>query len=325
MRKNLYFILLAIFAATFMTSCGGDENGATKEVLSEKTYAKVITSYDFVSDHFHEGTCVVRNNGKRGVIDMKGNEIIPCEHSHLSACSDGMFLYGATAEDGWSTVYGFLDKKGNVVVKAEYNDAEDYSDGLALVKKRDENYNYHYAFLNKKGEIAIAFDSYERMEPFSNGLAAVSIEKDKKSLWGYINTKGEVVIAPTYGHAYSFSDNVAVVGKGDNEFVIDTKGEVVFVPEKDMIFIEEEFSEGLMPVAKGKELSVKCGYVNTKGEVVIPFEYDIAEGFIDGTATAIKDKSLMVVLNTKGEIIEQETIDPEDLEEELEDFLDIFF
>ena len=50
-------------------------------------------------------------------LDMKGNEIIPCEHSHLSACSDGMFLYGATAEDGWSTVYGFLDKKGNVVVK----------------------------------------------------------------------------------------------------------------------------------------------------------------------------------------------------------------
>lgn len=119
----------------------------------------------------------------------------------------------------------------------------------------------------------------------------VRMTKDNKSLWGYI----------------------------------DTKGEVVFVPEKDMIFIEEEFSEGLMPVAKGKELSVKCGYVNTKGEVVIPFEYDIAEGFIDGTATAIKDKSLMVVLNTKGEIIEQETIDPEDLEEELEDFLDIFF
>lgn len=119
----------------------------------------------------------------------------------------------------------------------------------------------------------------------------VRMTKDNKSLWGYI----------------------------------DTKGEVVFVPEKDMIFIEEEFSEGLMPVAKGKELSVKCGYVNTKGEVVIPFEYDIAEGFIDGTATAIKDKSLMVVLNPKGEIIEQETIDPEDLEEELEDFLDIFF
>jgi len=119
----------------------------------------------------------------------------------------------------------------------------------------------------------------------------VRMTKDNKSLWGYI----------------------------------DTKGEVVFVPEKDMIFIEEEFSEGLMPVAKGKELSVKCGYINTKGEVVIPFEYDIAEGFIDGTATAIKDKSLMVVLNPKGEIIEQETIDPEDLEEELEDFLDIFF
>ena len=32
MRKNFYFILVAIFAATFMTSCGADENGAIEDL-----------------------------------------------------------------------------------------------------------------------------------------------------------------------------------------------------------------------------------------------------------------------------------------------------
>lgn len=325
MRKNFYFILIAVFAATFMTSCGGDENGAVEEVLSKKTYAKVITMYDEVSDYFHEGTCVVRNGNKYGVIDMKGNEIIPCEHVRLNSCSDGMFLYGAEKEDGWSIAYGFLDKKGNVVIKAEYNDAGNFSDGLALVKKSDEKKSWirHSAFINKKGEIVVDFGTYSEMESFSEGLAAVRVEKENKNLWGYINTKGEIAIAPAYGYVYSFSDGVAIVGKNDKEFVIDTKGEVVFIPEKNMIFLEETFSEGLMPVAKGNDLKAKCGFINTKGEEFLPFEYDYAEGFIDGTAYVLKNKKLLEI-NKKGEVLEEETLDAEELEEYLEDILDMF-
>ena len=59
MRKNLYYILISIFASTFMVSCGADENGAIEEVLPKKTYAKVISTYDNVNEYFSEGTCVV--------------------------------------------------------------------------------------------------------------------------------------------------------------------------------------------------------------------------------------------------------------------------
>ena len=324
MRKNFYFILVALFAATFMTSCGSDENGAIEEVLSKKTYAKVISTYDHVNDFFSEGTCIVRSDGKYGVIDMKGKEIIPCTHEHIYDCSEDMFLYRTKDED-YNYWYGWLDKKGNVVIEAQYSDAGLFNDGLALAIRKNDKKSWinEYAFINKKGEIVVDFNTYAKMQSFSEGLAAVNVENDNKDVWGYINTKGEVVIAPTYGYAYSFGDGVAIVGKNDKKFVIDTKGEVVFIPEKDMIFLEEEFSEGLMPVAKGNDLKAKCGFINTKGEEVLPFEYDYAESFIDGTAYVIKDKKFLVI-DKKGKVLEEETIDADDLEEYIDDILYMF-
>ena len=324
MRKNFYFILVAIFAATFMTSCGADENGAIEEVLSKKTYAKVISTYDHVNDFFSEGTCIVKSDGKYGVIDMKGKEIIPCTHEHIYDCSEDMFLYRTKDED-YNYWYGWLDKKGNVVIEAQYSDAGLFNDGLALAIRKNDKKSWinEYAFINKKGEIVVDFNTYAMMKSFSEGLAAVNVENDNKDVWGYINTKGEVVIAPTYGYAYPFCDGVAIVGKNDKNFVIDTKGEVVFIPEKDMVFLEEEFSEGLIPVAKGNDLKAKCGFINTKGEEVLPFEYDYAESFIDGTAYVIKDKKFLVI-DKKGKVLEEETIDADELEEYIDDILYMF-
>ena len=324
MRKNFYFILVALFAATFMTSCGADENGAIEEVLSKKTYAKVISTYDHVNDFFSEGTCIVKSDGKYGVIDMKGKEIIPCTHEHIYDCSEDMFLYRTKDED-YNYWYGWLDKKGNVVIEAQYSDAGLFNDGLALAIRKNDKKSWinEYAFINKKGEIVVDFNTYAKMQSFSDGLAAVNVENDNKDVWGYINTKGEVVIAPTYGYAYPFCDGVAIVGKNDKNFVIDTKGEVVFIPEKDMVFLEEEFSEGLMPVAKGNDLKAKCGFINTKGEEALPFEYDYAESFIDGTAYVIKDKKFLVI-DKKGKVLEEETIDADELEEYIDDILYMF-
>jgi hypothetical protein len=323
MRKNFYFILVAIFAATFMTSCGADENGAIEEVLSKKTYAKVISTYDHVNDFFSEGTCIVKSNGKYGVINMKGKEIIPCTHERIYDCSDGMFLF-YTKDENYNYWYGFLDKTGKVAIEPQYKDAEGFSDGLALVKKdAKDSWVDDHAFINKKGEIVVDFKTYTRMKSFSDGLAAVNIDNDDKDVWGYINTKGEVVIAPTYDYTYPFSDGVAIVGKNDKEFLIDKKGEVAFIPGKDMEFLEETFSEGLMPVAKGNSLKAKCGFINTKGEEVLPFEYDYAEGFIDGEAYVIKDFKFLVI-DKKGEVLEEEILDVDDIEEYLDDILDIF-
>ena len=48
---------------------------------------------------------------------------------------------------------------------------------------------------------------FDRISPFSNGLAAVSVKKK----WGYIDKTGTTVVAPRFDNAGDFSEGLAVV------------------------------------------------------------------------------------------------------------------
>lgn len=52
---------------------------------------------------------------------------------------------------------------------------------------------------------------------FTEGLLPVCIvDEDNKNLWGYVNTKGEMIIEPKYHTAYNFHDGLAYVSKEQN-------------------------------------------------------------------------------------------------------------
>ena len=58
---------------------------------------------------FCEGLAVVGDkDGKKGVIDLDGNTVVPFEYDRITECSDGVFLaYNST--DGWCA-FGKLQK-----------------------------------------------------------------------------------------------------------------------------------------------------------------------------------------------------------------------
>ena len=58
----------------------------------------------------------------------------------------------------------------------------------------------------------------------------------------------------------------------------------------EQIVANNVFHEGFSPVRKLGELGYKWGYLNEKGLVIIPFEYDDAKPFSDGLAAVKKDK-----------------------------------
>jgi serine/threonine-protein kinase len=45
-----------------------------------------------------------------------------------------------------------------------------------------------------------------------------------------------------------------------------------------------------------------CGYINTKGEIVIPLEYDFASNFSNGLA-GVEIDEVWSIINTEGKII----------------------
>ena len=107
---------------------------------------------------------------------------------------------------------GFIDRYGNLVIDCIYDNGNfpfgdelyKFSEGIAIVKKDGK-----YIAINKKGEIIIDLSMYNGVEGFSDGLALV--QKDVVGNWGYIDTKGNLVIAPRYGYAQSFKNGSAVV------------------------------------------------------------------------------------------------------------------
>lgn len=107
--------------------------------------------------------------------------------------------------------------------------------------------------------------------------------------FGYKDTTGKVIIAPSFTFAFDFSEGLAVAGKGENKLsskygFINTKGEWVIPPSYNAA---DEFSEGLARV----QINGKWGYIDKTGKIIITPQFQLCYEFKNGYAMAqIKNK-----------------------------------
>lgn len=154
---------------------------------------------------------------------------------------------------------GYADLTGKIVIPQKFDQVSSFCEGLAwvgtLVDDSDMwNRVYQYGFIDKSGEYVIE-PQFENVGSFSEGLAPA--KKDGK--WGYIDKTGKFVIEPKYDEWYG--------GLYGNTLEIGASG----------------FSDGIAQVAvKDGDEPAKWGYINSKGETILPLEYDDAFG-TDGT------------------------------------------
>ncbi|MCL6590461.1 MAG: WG repeat-containing protein [Firmicutes bacterium] len=123
----------------------------------------------------------------------------------------------------------------------------------------------------------------EDAHSFSEGLAAVKIT----GKWGFIDTKGNVVITPSFDKVGSFSEGLAVIVNLD--LVNRKRFEAVqlFPGSGDETLEEYEYRHNQYSEARKKvadSIRDKYGYINTKGEIVIPPQFDEAHDFSEGLA-----------------------------------------
>ena len=206
------------------------------------------------------------------------------------------------------TLYPFWDEKGGVgwinrkgetvIAKKKYADYLPYHgcfvNGYAIVgglhrankRNGDKRERRGYGFMRRDGSFLTPM-VYTDALGFSEGLAAVEIEKDKlRYYWGYINERGEYAIMPQFYDASSFHEGLAfvVTKERDSCGYIDKRGKYIIkypVEGCSMRWIEEcYFVEGMAPACDGK----KWGYVDRKGNWVIEPSFDFAYSFHDGWA-----------------------------------------
>lgn len=192
------------------------------------------------------------NTALAGVKDPDGVTIIPAKYDYIGKFVNDRAL---VCRDG---KYGYIDKSGNQLLPFQFEHGFDFYDGETIVKKGGK-----WLLINSKGESLKTLD-YDRIYQ-KDTLYMVS----KNNLYGCLNVKGEEIIKPQVSTSFSFNDGLSYFGPFESTVVfMNTRlkpGLIVKGTKAD------RFSEGLAPLV----LDGKVGFINTKGELAIPNEFDL--------------------------------------------------
>lgn len=234
-----------------------------------------------------------------------------------------------------------VPKKGeSILMSGDYDMANNFQNGYAPVKKDDkwgfikpdgqylippiyegDGVRYfcnNWAGVQKKGKIWIVntngeekyiLKDYIYINNFSESLAVV---QDEKGYWGYIDTLGEEKIPVCKGREYAgpFMEGFAPVSDGGtNLSFINREGKVLFTfkngtsTDKDkranQMYDLHPFSNGLAAVKQGK-----WGFIDTRGKIVLPCEYDAVTRFSEGFA-AVKKGDKWLYINPLGQVVRE--------------------
>lgn len=230
--------------------------------------------------------------------------IIPFEYDRCYNYSDGLIHVEKFDEEGIDKCHEYLDIQGNVVISLgkKYLECGDFSEGLAWVVGEEDKIGY----INKKGEEVIPCQ-YE----YPQDYAPQSFKEGLAALWqgdylGYIDKDGNEVIpaqyeVPKWADCVDFSEGLVCVSDGESSFYIDKEGNKV-IPATlkggssfkngvaeiygeggDNYFVDKTGKKVTRPEnwdvnEEGLEERVNddylAGFVNLKGELVIPYRYD---------------------------------------------------
>ena len=219
------------------------------------------------------------------------------EHADTSDLPTGA-LYPVAIKSKW----GYINNHLSIHITPAYESAADFSEGLAAVSKLDENGSHElYGYINTSGKAITGF-IYDRVMPFREGYAVVV----KNKLFGFIDSTGKEIIPCKYQEASRFSEGLACVKINDKNGFIDKSGNLVIQPSFSRACWVSDFSEGLAAVYTGDDNP--GGFINKKGEWVIPPVYSFISAFSEGLAVVKKELSSRYgFINLRGEMVIPET------------------
>jgi len=220
--------------------------------------------------------------------------------------------------------YGVVSEKGAVILPLKYNKINSNKNGYTV------KLNEKAGLFNSEGKEIIPI-SYHWVytSKIDDNIPIVAKLNDNNA--GYINTKNEWVIPPTYRDAFAFRQGLAKVMEVRDYIYINLKGEPV-IQDFDADVIEPSDNTYIVGVRKKCKYMVydlngnlldtydllrknlsgnaifavkkggKWGYIDGYGKVIIPLEYEEVGNFSEGLAAVHKDGKCGYI-NLKNEVV----------------------
>lgn len=238
------------------------------------------------ASRFHKGVALVENynipnyeeNTNLTVIDREGNIIHQVDATSMDMelsmlreyseafNSEGIYSAMVFTENDSKTVLIYNDQRKPLILNYPY--LAPFNAGYAVAQEAYvEGKESDLALINTKGEEVIPLGRHKLVMDYtktSKPELLFPFEKDGKQ--GYLNEKGDVIIDPKFDLVQLFSEGRAVVGK------------------------IEGYDEYEMP-------KYRYGYIDTKGNLQIPYLYEHAFAFSEDLAEVAVNDTIMFIDN----------------------------
>ena len=295
-------------------------------LLSSSGQTLLITElYDHINPPI-SGCLVVRKEQKYGVIDMNGNKILPLEYNSALVISssfifaeNGSFQFGYTSTgtllfkrkyEGYKMsnfkhtiaykqggLWGFYDSLGNVALQPQFDEFDVITPYFIKVKSKNK-----WGIVNVAGGYTIPI-KYSFIELDYRELGAGIVKNER--YYGLISAYGVEITELKYGFIGQLETSLdiqltLIEQKDQLERSMDPGAKPMLKsddPEqKQRIWelLKENYSSNYKPVSEGMIpvlLENKWGFIDNRGKVVIPFDYDLVTHFQNGRAEVLKGKS----------------------------------
>lgn len=255
-----------VFICTYNVN---EENGTYQTKAVNSNNEEILTGYDQIEalDNmdkngnvwYEKNVLRVKKNGKYGLIDLLGKEILPVEYDEITVL-DGTENSILTKK---ADKIGLVNDTGSIIIECNYKEikklGDTYKDGYITI---DEQGKYGVISATKK---QILDNKYDEISQVALKEYYQVKEDEKVKL---INSKGETVIENGFDQIKSVTTNGIIFEKNNLFGEMNTSGEMVL----EAVYQDLKEANNGIYIAKQND---KYGIIDNVGNIQIPFEYQI--------------------------------------------------
>jgi hypothetical protein len=258
------------------------------------TAGKLLTGFKYDNVHYNYmdqqsdliGVSIYNDKQIRhynGVVDSKGNEIIPLQYRSVEIYKDGLIRL-----ENFDKNCGLVNRKGKTVLpmvyKGIYFTRKDWP--LGVLYDKQENGKLILA----KGD-KVELLKYQEFQERSFGRTGVMFQNK----WGFLDENGNEIIPVRYDTVGAFYNDIALVMLNGKTGLIDRNGKEKIPVVYDLL---TDAGEKLILAVRND----KWGYLDVNGKEIGGLKYEGADVFSEGLA-AVMTNNKIGFIDTTGKLV----------------------
>ena len=247
-------------------------NSKGEEIITGYNTIQALENYDNNNNLWYEtDVLTVSKEGKYGLVDFKGKELLKCEYDSIQALK-GVKNSILIEKDG---KYGLVDHIGAIIIEPEYKRiksvSDQYENGYIVTNEKNK-----MGVINRDKTVAIDAKYEDIQSVYGNGNYVVK----ESGKWEIVNSDGTVYLKDKFDSVKSINGDNVVVVSNKKYGIMTLSGEAKIVAK----YQDMQYALGENYIFKENN---KYGVINLSGETVVKAEYNSLiyradSGFFEG-------------------------------------------